>query len=495
MAFTIGCDVGSQSIKAVLLDEQGTVLATAGHPYRMLHKESGWAEQDPQDYVLGLRAVVRQAIAEAQIDPRDVTHIGLASQVDGVVPLDSNLKPLRHAIIWLDRRAVEQAEFLRQRLGDERVFGLTGLNIDATHTAPKIMWLKEHEPDLYREARYMPSVGSYLLAWLTGVVVQDHANASSTLLYGITERDYSDPLLEAAGIDRSLLPPVLDAEEIAGELTPEACERLGLARGCKAIVGTGDEHGACFGAGAVDSRVLVDIAGTAEPVGVAASEAFFDSTGLVETHGYALRGMYLVENPGFVSGGNTLWLANNILKSSQGDLFELAATSVPGANGLTFLPALSGAMAPRWNDLLRGAFYGLGMNHTQADLARAVIEGNCFAFADIALRLQEMGLGGDTRIVGGGRRCNFARATKATLTGMPISRVASEETAAVGAAMLAALAAGFFKTAAECAEAAVAISPEVQDPDTSMLAPLTDAYGRYRQLFDALEGTFGGAHV
>jgi len=495
MAFTIGCDVGSQSIKAVLLDEQGQVLATATHPYRMIHKESGWAEQNPQDYVLGLGAVVRKAVADAGIDGRGVTHIGLASQVDGVVPLDSNLKPLRNAIIWLDRRAVAQAESLRERLGDEAAFAQTGLNIDATHTGPKIMWLKEHEPDLYRDARYMPSVGSYLLAWLTGAVVQDHANASSTLLYGITDRDYSDDLLELAGVDRALLPRVLDADEIAGELTPEACETLGLARGCLAVVGTGDEHGACFGAGAVDSRVLVDIAGTAEPVGVATSEPVFDSTRLVETHGYAVRGMYLVENPGFVSGGNTLWLASNILKTSQGELFELAETSVPGAHGLTFIPALSGAMAPRWNDVLRGAFYGLGMHHTQADLARAVVEGNCFAFVDIANRLKEMGLGGDTRIVGGGRRCNFARATKATLTGMSIRRVATEETTAVGAAMLAALAAGFFTSAVECAAAAVAIAPEVQDPVPSMLEPLTDAYGRYRQLFDVLEGSFGVANV
>lgn len=491
MSFSIGCDVGSQSLKAVVLSPSGEILATAGAPYEMIHKHSGWADQDPAGYVQALCAAVHEAIVAAGIDPGDVTVLGLASQVDGVVPIDKNLRPLRDAIIWLDRRAADQAEFLRQSMGVEETFTRTGLNIDASHTGPKIMWLAQHEPEVFARAISMPSVGGYLLAWMTGVIAQDHANASSTLFYDVSTRAYSPEMLAAAGVDPALMPPVRNADEIVGTLRPDAAEMLGLSTRCQVIVGTGDEHGACVGAGGVTRDLVIDIAGTAEPVCVGSDRPLIDETGLVETHAHAVRDFYLIENPGFVSGGNTLWLAE-VLGCTQGRIFELASSSVPGAHGVRFLPALSGAMAPRWNDLMRGAFYGLGMNHGPADLARAVIEGNAFAFTDIVRRLRAMGLGGRIRIVGGGRRSEFSLVTKATLTGCAVDRVTTEETTAVGGAMLAAVGAGIFGSVAECVDAVVQVAPDPVEPDASMKDVLESAYADYRNLYDALETTFAG---
>ena len=491
MSFSIGCDVGSQSLKAVVLSPSGEILATAGAPYEMIHKHSGWADQDPAGYVQALCAAVHEAIVAAGIDPGDVTVLGLASQVDGVVPIDKNLRPLRDAIIWLDRRAADQAEFLRQSMGVEETFTRTGLNIDASHTGPKIMWLAQHEPEVFARAISMPSVGGYLLAWMTGVIAQDHANASSTLFYDVSTRAYSPEMLAAAGVDPALMPQVRNADEIVGTLRPDAAEMLGLSTRCQVIVGTGDEHGACVGAGGVTRDLVIDIAGTAEPVCVGSDRPLIDETGLVETHAHAVRDFYLIENPGFVSGGNTLWLAE-VLGCTQGRIFELASSSVPGAHGVRFLPALSGAMAPRWNDLMRGAFYGLGMNHGPADLARAVIEGNAFAFTDIVRRLRAMGLGGRIRIVGGGRRSEFSLVTKATLTGCAVDRVTTEETTAVGGAMLAAVGAGIFGSVAECVDAVVQVAPDPVEPDASMKDVLESAYADYRNLYDALETTFAG---
>jgi xylulokinase len=491
MPFSVGCDVGSQSLKAVVLAPSGEILATAGSPYGMIHKHSGWADQDPSCYVHALCAAVHEAIAAAGIDTIDVNVLGLASQVDGVVPIDKDLQPLRDAIIWLDRRAAEQAELLRNSVGVQETFTRTGLNIDASHTGPKIMWLARHEPEVFARTASMPSVGGYLLAWMTGVIAQDHANASSTLFYDVSTRAYSAEMLAAAGIDPGLMPPVRNADEIVGTLTPDAAEKLGLSTKCQVIVGTGDEHGACVGAGGVTRDLVIDIAGTAEPVCVGSDRPLIDETGLVETHAHAVRDFYLIENPGFVSGGNTLWLAET-LGCTQGRIFELANSSVPGANGVRFIPALSGAMAPRWNDLMRGAFYGLGMNHGPADLARAVIEGNAFAFTDIVRRLSAMGLGGRIRIVGGGRRSEFSLATKATLTGCAVDRVTTEETTAVGAAMLAAVGAGIFASVADCVDAVVQVAPDPIEPDPSMKDVLESAYADYRNLYDALETTFAG---
>ncbi len=491
MPYAIGCDVGSQSLKAVVLTPSGEILATAGSPYQMIHKHSGWADQEPAGYIRALSSAVREVIATAGIDAGEVTVLGLASQVDGVVPIDKDLQPLRDAIIWLDRRAVAEAELLRQTVGAEAAFARTGLNIDATHTGPKIMWLQRNEPELFARAVSMPSVGGYLLAWMTGVVAQDHANASSTLLYDVSTRAYSPEMLAAAGLDASLMPEIRNADEVVGTLLPHAAEALGLTTACQVVVGTGDEHGACVGAGGVTRDIVVDIAGTAEPVCVGSDRPLIDETGLVETHAHAVRDYFLIENPGFVSGGNTLWLAE-LLGCTQARVFELAATSEPGARGVRFLPALSGAMAPRWNDLMRGAFYGLGMNHTPADLARAVVEGNAFAFTDIVRRLGEMGLGGRIRIVGGGRRSGFSLATKATLAGCAVDRVTTEETTAVGGAMLAAVGAGIFSSVTECVSGVVQIAPEPVEPDPAMKDVLEQAYGEYRTLYDALETSFAG---
>lgn len=491
MPYAVGCDVGSQSLKAVVLSPTGEILATAGAPYQMVHKQSGWAEQDPLQYLSALGSAVREAVQDAGISAADVEVLGLASQVDGVVPIDQDANPLREAIIWLDRRAVDEAEELRRSIGAERAFALTGLNIDASHTGPKIMWLRNHEPQLFARAASMPSVGGFLLAWLTGEVAQDHANASSTLFYDITTRAYSPELLAAAGIPEGLLPRIRNATEVAGTLLPRAAELLGLSTACRVVVGTGDEHGACVGAGGVTRDVVVDIAGTAEPVCVGSDRPLIDDTGLVETHAHAVPDYFLIENPGFVSGGNTLWLAG-VLGVSQARVFELAQGSEPGARGVRFIPALSGAMAPRWNDLMRGSFYGLGMNHTAEDLARAVVEGNAFAFTDIVRRLKEMGLGGAIRIVGGGRRSEFSLTTKATLTGCSVERVTTQETTAVGGAMLAAVGAGIFGSVAESVSAVVTLAPDATPPDPALSGVLEEAYGEYRKLYDSLETTFAG---
>ena len=487
MGYVIGCDLGSQSAKAVLMSSDGVLMGSANAPYSMQHPHSGWAEQDPAVYRDGLGSSIRELLAQTGVDGTEVTHIGLSSQVDGVVPLDAGLRPLRSAIIWLDRRAAAQVERLGQLIGADEIFRRTGLNLDASHTAPKIMWLAENEPDIYRSAVSLPSVGGYALAWLTGRSIQDHANSSSSLLYDVVTRDWSDELIDAAGLDRERLPEIGRATDVAGHLTPEAAETLGLTTSCLVVVSTGDDHASCLGAGGVHPGVVIDIVGTAEPVGVASRTPVFDETRLVETHAHAVDGHYLIENPGFVSGGNTLWFAKNVLGISQQEFFDLAASSEPGAHGVRFIPALTGSMAPRWNDSMRGSFAGLSMNHDSSDMARAIIEANSFAFRDIYDRLDALGLADSVRVVGGGARSALWLTIKATLCGTPITRVTTAETSAAGGAMLAAVAAGTFPDLEHAVDAVVELHPVTIEPDETNAPAYEDAYQEYRALFDALE--------
>lgn len=483
--YVIGCDLGSQSAKAVLLGHDGQPLATASSQYSMSHPRSGWADQNPADYCVAIARSVREVVQTSGVDPGAVTHIGLSSQVDGVVPIDEAGRALRPAIIWLDRRAVEQTERLRKAVDEEALFAKTGLNLDASHTAPKYMWLRDEEPEVYRNAAALPSVGGFAVSWLTGRVIQDHANSSSTLLYDVTRREWDDDLIAAAGLDRGKLPEIGESTDIAGTLTPAAAAELGLRTSCEVVVSTGDDHASCLGAGGIEPGVVIDILGTAEPVGVASDKPVFDQTRLVETHAHATPGGYLIENPGFVSGGNTLWFASSILGVSQQEFFDLAADSVPGANGVRFLPTLSGSMAPRWNDRIRGVFSGLGMNHNRADLARAILEGNAFAFRDIFDRLSSMGLAERVRSVGGGARSALWLQMKATLCRTEIYRVAAAETSAVGGGMLALVAAGVFKDLNEAVRAVVTLEPHPVEPDHSAETAYDEAYQDYLALFEA----------
>ncbi len=486
-AHLIGLDVGSQSVKGVLCDPDGSPRATAAYPYGMTHPASGWAEQDPAEWLAGISSAIHGLLASAEIAPSEVGHIGLACQVDGVVAVDRKLRPLRPAIIWLDKRAVDQAARLVRGLGAEAVFHVTGLVADASHLAPKMMWLRDEEPDVYRESALLLPPAAYLLGWLTGQPLQDHANASSSLVYDVARRDWSEPLLQAAELDPSILAPIAAAHEIAGPLLAEAAAEVGLSTGCHAVVGTGDDHGAALGAGVVEPGLIADVTGTAEPVGTVSPDLVLDSERLLETHAHAVDGAIFVENPGFVSGGSILWLSQ-VLGASQSEILSWAAAAPAGADGVTFLPALSGATAPRWNDRMRGTFHGLSVNHDRRHLSRAVVEGCVYALRDITDRLAAMGLpGAEIRVVGGGARSAVWLQAKADACRLPVRPVLGPEPTALGGAMLAAVGAGRYPDAVAAARQMALLGEERYEPGPGRLAGYDDGYLRYRRLFDAVE--------
>jgi xylulokinase len=413
--------------------------------------------------------------------------LALACQVDGLVALDAQLRPLRPAIIWLDRRATEQSARLSDAVGRASLTARTGLNPDASHTAPKAMWLHDHEPDHYARSRWLAPPGGHLNGWLTGEVVQDHANASSTLLYDLTAREWSSELIGYAGLDEARLPPIRTACDVLGPLRPEAAAALDLWPGCRVAVGTGDDHAAAVGAGAVCEGIVVDVCGTAEPVVAPSARLMFDDQHLVETHAHAVDGMMLIENPGFASGGSTSWWAR-AHGIPQSDVFALAALAPPGSDGVLFVPALIGSTTPRWNERMRGCFAGLGLHHDRAHMARAILEGCTFALRDIVDRFAAMGLAGEElRVVGGGARSSEWLQIKADVTGRPIRALAGEHATSSGAAMVAGVAAGWFEDLGDAAANTVRVPEERVYPQPAVAEIYEDAYRAYRRLFDALE--------
>ena len=412
--------------------------------------------------------------------------LGFATQVDGVVAVDDADRALRPAIIWMDRRATRETDAARERITPDEVRAITGLNLDAYHCAPKIDWLRRAEPDVAKRATAYLQPGAFLVAWLTGERVVDHANASSTMLYDVTTRDWSARLLHVFGLEAAQLGRVAAATDVAGTLTETAARSLGLTTACRVMVGTGDEHGAALGAGAVRPGIVCDITGTAEPVGAAALEPVIDPTGLVETHGHADDRAWFIENPGFVSGGSVRWLLD-VIGGDEARLSEEAATVPAGSAGLTFIPALAGSTTPRWDEHARGAFSGLTLGHGRAHLARALLEGCTFGLRDIVERLAELGLGADEiRVVGGGARSATWLQMKADATGRVVRVLHEPQATALGAGYLAGVGAGIFASLDDAIDRLTVLHPTAYEPVASVRGAYDDAYARYRALFDAL---------
>jgi xylulokinase len=487
MAFLIGLDVGSQSVKACALDDGGRRRALTSAECELSFPASGWAEQNPLHWQEATVQATREACEEAGIGRGDEVTLALACQVDGLVAADAEHRPLRPAIIWMDRRAEQQSAALERAVGAARLRAITGLNADSSHSGPKAMWLRDHEPEHHGQARWLASVGAFLNGWLAGATVHDHANASSSLLYDLTSRGWSSDLVEAAGLDQRRLPGIAAAHEVIGTLRPELAERIGLAATTRVVCGTGDDHAATLGAGAAGPGALVDVTGTAEPVTAPTDAVVIDDEGLVETHAHAVDGVLLLENPGFVSGGSTRWLAEWTGRT-QGELLAAAAQAPPGSRGVIFLPALSGSMAPRWNGQIRGCFAGLSLENGFSQLARAVLEGCAYALRDIVDRLDALGAGADElRVVGGGARSDLWLQIKADVTGRPVRRVLGDCATSTGAAMLAGVATGAFADAGEAVAACVELDPEPLSPDPQAVIGYQERYEAYRSLFDAVE--------
>lgn len=427
---------------------------------------------------------IAAALKAAGLAPRRIEALGVAGQLDGCVPVGADGAPLGPCLIWMDRRAAAEvkgfsAADIRQK---------TGINVDPSHMAAKIRWLRRHDRGARGATRFHQPV-SYLVARLTGEHVFDHALASTTMLYGLARRDYDPDLLDRFEIDRAWLPAIADAAACAGRLHGGGGALTGLREGVAVAVGTGDDFSTPLGAGLVAPGRVACVLGTAEVVGALDSIARIDPEGLIETHGYA-NDTFFHENPGWLSGGALAWFTKVFRLEDVTELDRLAARAGPGAGGVLFFPALSGAMAPEWNAAARGAFYGLTPAHDAAHMARAVLEGCTFAMRDVIARLRDMGVKMDALLLlGGGAKSAVWSRIRADATGLAAEVPDRVDTSPLGTAMLAAVAGGLQPNLSACA-ALVGASGKRVEPNRAARPAYDEAYAGYRRLFDSLRPMF-----
>lgn len=471
----VGLDLGTQSLKAVVCDDALEVRGQHAIGYSTQHPAPGRAEQDPRAWEAALAPAIAGALADAQVAPDAIAAIAIAGQLDGCIAVDPAGAPLHPALIWQDRRAVDDSA----RAGARRVFDVTGQVADPSHMAPKIAWLRRARPGA---ARFHQPV-SYLVERLCGAAAIDPALASTTMLLELSTGRWSTELLDAFEVAPEELPAVRPTCEVAGTLTAEGARLTGLLAGTRVAVGTGDDFAAPLGAGLVAPGPVACVIGTAEVVGAVATAAVRDRAGepMVETHAYPTGGFF-VENPGWLSGGAVRWAVHMLGLSGDAELDALAASAPAGADGVVFVPALAGAMTPVWRPHARGTLHGLAAGHDRAHVARAVLEGLAFAARDVVGRLGELGLPArEVLLLGGGARSHVWAQIRADVLGVPHRVALRTDATPIGAAMIAVVAAGgapdLVALAARIPPAAATLSP-----DASTVPAAADAYDRYRRV-------------
>jgi len=480
----VGLDVGTTGVKAVALSPGGGVLATATRGYPLSTPRPGWAEQDPEDWWRAADAALAEVAAG-----RDVAGIGLSGQMHGLVVLDNAGRVIRPAILWNDQRTAAECVEIEERIGLERLIALTGNRALPGFTAPKLLWLRRHEPEAYARIARVMLPKDYVRLRLTGEWAIDAADASGTLLLDVARRDWSSEVVAALQIPPAWLPPVVEAPDRAGRV----CASNRLLQGTPVAAGAGDQPAAAVGVGAVSPGTLSVVLGTSGVVLAPLPAYAHDPEARVHAFCHAVPDTWQAMGVMLSAAGSLQWLRDTVARDVPFErLVGEAEAWAPGAEGLVFLPYLSGERTPHADPDARGAFVGLELRHDRGALVRAVLEGVAFGLADSLDLLRRLGVEATTaRASGGGARSRLWLEIVASVLGVPLELTASEEGSAFGAGLLGGVAGGVFADVHEAVARCVRVT-ETIEPDPAWHATYLGAHERYRALYPALrDARFG----
>jgi xylulokinase len=446
--FILAHDLGTTGNKASLYDSEGKVLASSFYGYGTEYPDVNWAEQNPSDWWQAVCISTQQLLSEAKVQAREVACIAFSGQMMGCVAVDQAANPLRKAIIWADQRAVKEANYLIDRVGWEEAYHITGHRASPSYSGAKILWVQNHQPEIFAQTHKFLHAKDFIVAKLTGNFVTDYSDASGMNLYDLMTKNWSDSILAAIELDRTLLPEPHPSTDVVGEVTPQAAEEVGLAPGTPVVIGGGDGPCAAAGAGVVSEGRAYNYVGSSSWIALASEKPIYDPDYKTFTFEHVVPGMFTPTGTMQTAGASYQWTRDQLcpveiqaaetLQVSPYELMNLEAENSPvGANGLIFLPYLIGERSPHWNPRARGAFIGLTIRHTRADMIRAVLEGvtmNLRVILD-AFRAQDVQIE-TIRLIGGGARGRFWNQIMADVYGMLVHRLAIvEEATSMGAAL------------------------------------------------------------
>jgi xylulokinase len=491
VGLVLGIDVSTTATKAVLVDEAGAVVGVASAEYGFETPRPRWSEQDPALWWDGAVASIGAVLAGAGRTGADVAAVGLTGQMHGLVLLDAADEILRPAILWNDQRTAAECDAIRAAVGPERLVEVTGNDALTGFTAPKLVWVRDHEPELWRRAAHVLLPKDYVRLRLTGSFALDKADGAGTLLFDLAARDWSPEVLARLDIPAAWLPPTFEGPAVTGIVSAAAAALTGLRAGTPVVAGGGDQAANAVGVGVVSPGTMALSLGTSGVVFAATDRPLYEPEGRVHAFCHAVPGRWHLMSVMLSAAGSLRWFRDALAPGEGFDALVASAADVPaGSDGLFFLPYLSGERSPHPDPVARGAFIGLTLAHDRRHLTRAVIEGVAFGLRDGLDLMTAAGMPARTRIhaSGGGTASPLWRQILADVLDAEIATVETTEGAAFGAGILAGVGAGWWGSVDAAVAAVVRVTPVASPgPDATEYA---ERHAVYRELYPALRDTF-----
>jgi xylulokinase len=490
--YWLGLDIGTSGSRALLVDRDGVVR----HAFTAPHEEMAmarplWAEQDPADWRSAAQVAIQGVLSLAGADGAAVRGVGLSGQMHGLVILDAAHEVIRPALIWCDQRSQQQVDFINAKVGKQKVLEYTANPVLTGFTLPKLLWVRDNEPENFARIRKMLLPKDYVRFFLTGEFATEVSDASGTSLFDVVNRRWSVEMTNALGLDASILPRVHESSEITGTISKQAAELTGLLEGTPVVGGGGDQAASAIGNGIVAPGYVSCTVGTSGVVFAYLDQPAYDPAGRVHTFCHAIPGVWHVMGVTQGAGLSLQWFRNRLAPAvSYDELTAEAAGSPAGAQGLFWLPYLMGERTPHLDALARGAWVGLTAKHTRADLIRSILEGVSYSQRDCLEIIAGMGAPVSlARLSGGGAASPFWHQLFADIFGKPVVTLETKEGSAYGAALLAMVGTGEYASARElCSQ--VLRESAAKDPDAATAAFYNRAYQVYRSLYPALKETY-----
>ncbi|WP_139904737.1 xylulokinase [Clostridium thermarum] len=481
----LGIDLGTSSVKIVVMDDAGKVTASISKDYDVSYPKIGWAEQNPEDWWNATQSGIKELISKNNIEGASIKGIGLSGQMHGLVLLDKDCNVLRPAILWCDQRTQEECDYLNNEIGQEKISEYTGNMALTGFTAPKLLWVRKHEKDLFDKIAHVLLPKDYINYKLTGEFATDVSDASGMLMLNVKERKWSKEMLEILGISEDVLPKVHESWEVIGKLQKEVAEYTGLTEETAVVGGAGDQAAGAVGTGVVKSGILSAAMGTSGVVFASSDKYEVDADNRLHSFCHS-NGKWHQMGVMLSAAACLKWWVEEINVDTDGDAFEKlleeASKSPVGSNGVIFLPYLMGERTPYSDPNAKGVFFGLNVTTTRADMTRAVLEGVCYGLRDSLEILKSLNVPVEAvRVSGGGSKSPLWRQILADIFGVKVQVINSKEGPAYGAAILAAVGCGLYKTVDEACENLIQVTSSV-DP----ISENTEKYDHYYKIYNSL---------
>jgi len=459
--YVAALDLGTTGCRTYIFDLTGTIIASDYQEWQSFYPSPSFVEQDANIWWDSIKKTTERAIVKSGIDKTDIVSLSVTNQRETIVPVDKEGNPLHNALVWQDRRTIDQVQYIEKQVGIEQVYKTTGLTIDPYFSASKILWFKDNKPEIYNKAHKFLLVADFIIYKLTGQFYTDYSNASRTMLFDINNLTYSDEIASQLDLDLDKMPDTIESGTDIGEIVTD---EISFEKKTLVVTGSGDQQSAALGVGVVSPGEMKCTTGTGSFILAYLDSPNFDPQKRVVCSCHAIPGAWVQEASIFTSGATLRWFRDEIgqaeftLAEQKGqDPYEMmiaqAEDSPIGANGLVLIPHLVGAGAPHWNPLAKGVLFGLALGHQRKDLYRAVLEGVAFeirknidVFKDIGISPKEL------KVTGGGSRSDLWNQIYADVLGITCVRNVIEEATSLGAAILAASGAGIFPEIAKAAE-------------------------------------------